>query len=119
MRKYDYKKAIEIIEAEKQNLVNVYLGMYEDWFYTADEVWANNKYKKNLEKEPEIGGIRCSYWATPTIKLIFANDEEKMIECYIGEQDGEKPVWLELGCLSAPCQYSLPPIEKWEKNEDK
>ena len=64
MRKYDYKKAIEIIEAEKQNLVNVYLGMYEDWFYT-------------------------------------------------------KPVWLELGCLSAPCQDSLPPIEKWEKNEDK
>lgn len=45
MRKYDYKKAIEIIEAEKQNLVNVYLGMYEDWFYTADEVWANNEYK--------------------------------------------------------------------------
>lgn len=40
MKRYDFKRAQEIIEVEKnKGLVSATLGMYEDWNWTAEEVW--------------------------------------------------------------------------------
>lgn len=50
MRNYDYKKAIEIIEQEKENLNSVYLGMISNWRWTSEMVWCKNSYLINLKK---------------------------------------------------------------------
>lgn len=37
--KYDFKKAKDLIEAERENIARAYLGMREDWDWTADTVF--------------------------------------------------------------------------------
>lgn len=82
---YDYKKAIELIELEKENgLISADMGMAQDWFWTANEVWNkedgyinindNNSTLKDFTDEDTIAGINGSFWATPIIKLYFTND---------------------------------------------
>ena len=48
MKCYDYAKAKQIIEENKDNLVEASLGMHEDWFWTAETVWENGEYKREL-----------------------------------------------------------------------
>jgi hypothetical protein len=48
MKKYDFLKAIKLIEDNKENLESASLGMHEDWFWTAETIWENGEYKKEL-----------------------------------------------------------------------
>ena len=113
MREYDYEKAKEIIERQKNegNLLEAVFGMHEDWFWTAESIWENGKYKFNLEDKPDIAGIKGSSWATPVLKLKYKSGKEKFVSCYKGEKSGEKPATLELGCLSEPVQENIPKYE--------
>lgn len=112
MKKYDFAKARDFIEAEKEILAEAVLGMHEDWYWTAEAVWKNGKYAVNLATVTRIAGISGSPWATPVIKLKYIDGKERFLECYKGESSGTKPDFLELGVLSGPLQDSIAPIEK-------
>ena len=112
MKKYDFTKARDFIEAEKEFLAEASLGMHEDWFWTAETIWKNGKYAVNLATVAKIAGIFGSSWATPVIKLEYNDGKERFLECYKGESSGTKPDFLELGVLSGSVQNSIAPIEK-------
>ena len=85
MKVYNYKKAKELIEKYKdQDLKHVYLGMKEDWSWTSETIWSNNKYLVKLKKDTRIAGIKSSYWATPVIELEFG-DHLLTTDCYTYE----------------------------------
>ena len=48
MKKYNFTKAKQLIDKHKDNLESASLGMHEDWFWTAETVWENGKYKREL-----------------------------------------------------------------------
>ena len=88
MKKYDFKSAQEIIEVEKLNgLVSVTLGMYEDWDWTADEVWnKETSYTEDFFAQ-NIAGISSSSWATPYMSLIYEDGSEKAFEMSIHQPE--------------------------------
>lgn len=104
--KYDYLLAKKTIQKYSDLLEEASLGMAEDWFWTAGTVYADGTFVINLEeKELKIAGIDSSPWATPTLSLLFKDGSEKLLPCHTGESDiCKRPEWLELGCLSGPCQ---------------
>ena len=53
MKYYDYKKAKKLIEANRENLSSAALGMHEDWFWTAETIWENGEYKKELPDDAD------------------------------------------------------------------
>lgn len=112
MEKYDFAKAHDFIEAEKEILAEAALGMHEDWFWTAETIWKNGKYAVNLATATKIAGISGSSWATPVIKLEYKDGKVRFLECCKGESSGTKPDFLELGVFSGLVQGSIPPIEK-------
>ena len=112
MKKYDFAKARDFIEAEKEILAEAILGMHEDWLWTSETIWENGKYAANLATVTEIAGISGSSWATPVIKLKYNDGKERFLECYKGESSGRKSVFFGLGVLSGPVQDSIAPIEK-------
>ena len=48
MKSYDYKKAKQLIEENKQSLLKACLGMHEDWLYTSETVWENGQFQRAL-----------------------------------------------------------------------
>ena len=109
MKLYDFNKAKQLIEANRDNLSEASLGMHEDWFWTADTIFEDNEFVKELNDNTEIGGINGSRWATPTLQLKFKDDTDKMIPCYTGESCGE-PNTNFLGVLSSPVQQNITPL---------
>ena len=117
MRTYNYSRAVELINAEK-NLATAEMGMYEDWFWTAETVWENGNYTKELKTAPRIAGISGSCWATPSIKLTYEDGTELMLPCFTGESTQEQPIGFELGVLSSPAQDTLPPLVEDKPSPD-
>lgn len=48
MKYYDYKKAKKLIDENKHQIKSASLGMHEDWFWTAETVWENGEFKREL-----------------------------------------------------------------------
>ena len=48
MKNYNFKKAKELIENSKDCIISASLGMHEDWFWTAETIWENGKYTREL-----------------------------------------------------------------------
>ena len=83
MKYYDYEKAKSIIKENKKNgLVEASLGMKEDWYWTGETIWQNNKYITKLKENTKIGGISASNWATPVLELIYSDDTKIILNCY-------------------------------------
>ena len=83
MKHYDYDKAKSIIKENKsKGLVEVSLGMKEDWYWTAETIWFNNKYVRVLKENSEIAGIKGSGWATPVLELVYSDGTEITLNCY-------------------------------------
>ena len=73
--KYDFKRAKKLIENNKHNLKSAVLGMDEDWFWTATEIWNEKEgYLVDLNTVETIAGISGSYWATPTLEFEYKKD---------------------------------------------
>lgn len=53
MKNYDFKKAKQIIEENKENLVSASLGMHEDWFWTAEIIYEEGEFKRQLPDNAE------------------------------------------------------------------
>ena len=83
MKYYDYERAKSIIKENKKNgLVEASLGMKEDWYWTGETIWANNKYITKLKENTEIGGIKGSSWATPVLELFYSDETKIILNCY-------------------------------------
>ena len=117
MKKYDFQKAKKYIEENKDNILSVAMGMHEDWFWTADIVFAEGEYKASLAGGDLIAGIDGSCWATPVMEVIFKDGAEKIINCYTGESTEEGPPGL-FGSLSGPVQDARGLIDTEEDEEE-
>lgn len=107
MKRYDFKIVKDFIEANKGIISQVSLGMHEDWFWTAETVYEDKKYTRELNDGDEICGIIGSEWATPVMEIDYINSQSKTINCYSEEGVSvEQPSWTKdaLGVLSAPAQ---------------
>ena len=91
--KYDFKKAKLFIEQNKENIKEAYLGMHEDWFWTAETIFEDGEFKVNLDdKDLSIGGINGSYWATPVLQVEYKDETIKTFHCHDnGEQGNARP----------------------------
>lgn len=115
MKNYDYAKATEYINKHGDEIESVTLGMHEDWFWTAEAVWKNGEYTEDhrggLNDKTEIGGIKGSTWATPSMRIDYKDGTEKHIPCYVGESEKDSAPYNMLGALSGPVQDAMPPLE--------
>ena len=105
MKNYDFKAAKKAIQLKSDLLDSATLGIFEDWFWTAQTVFEDGVFEINLDEVKKIAGIGGSSWGTPRLMLNYKDGREEMVDMYT--KDGEqcdKPEWLELGCLSGPCQ---------------
>ena len=83
MKYYDYERAKSIIKENKKNgLVEASLGMKEDWYWTGETIWSNNKYITKLKENTKIGGIKGSNWATPVLELFYSDETKIILNCY-------------------------------------
>jgi len=119
MKNYNFDLAKKIIQtiSELTEIESASLGMQEDWFWTAETIYKDGKYTKDLvsteqadylskeykEKRKNgmsifsdeaskydsifIGGIYGSYWATPVIQIDFTDGSQKIFECFSGVQE--------------------------------
>ena len=101
MAEYDFKRAKEFIEENRGSIKSAWLGMNEDWFWTAETIYKDGEFTLDLCKEGlTIGGIDGSDWATPTLEIELMDGELKKKPCFKGRKGGIKPDWFSLGCLS-------------------
>lgn len=113
MKYYDFEKIKQFIEQHKNIIETASLGFNEDWFWTAETVFENGEFSKQLNEETKIAGINGSMWATPTMEIVYTDGTEEKIECSKGEFsidniteriEREMLVTSGLGCLSKPSQ---------------
>lgn len=114
MKTYDFQKAKQIIESNQGHIKDAYLGMHEDWFWTAEEVFsAEAGFTVDLDSVKTIGGIDGSVWATPVLRLTLKSGEDKCIACFTDDgapARGGNPFGF--GPLSSPAQLSIPSVEE-------
>lgn len=116
---YDFKLAKLIIDTHVGLgiVVSASLGMREDWFWTAESVWENGEYTKDLDTVTEIAGITSSYWATPIIKIETDKGDTIAFNCHNGISTADELTKIEQsamwssGCLSGPCQNYIDTFE--------
>jgi hypothetical protein len=150
MKYYDFTKAKNLIEQSKDCIQSASLGMHEDWWWTAETVFENGKFTRSILSNEDakemhseyvnrrkggmsifdddvdkysaclIGGIMGSDWATPTLNLVYADGEDKMIPCFISDGDDiplgdkiEKQVLWTSGVLSSKVQENITPLENY------
>jgi hypothetical protein len=101
MKTYDFAKAQKFIEDNISSINRASLGMDEDWFWTAETIFENGSFTKNLKSSKvDIGGINASTWATPTLEIEYKDGSIKKYNCYIGESDGPRCPEFMYGCIS-------------------
>lgn len=86
MKTYDFAKAKQLIEENKDNIESAYLGMSEDWSWTAVAVFKDGEFTMDLDEQPEIAGIKSSSWATPELRINFKDGNSEEIECLLASQ---------------------------------
>lgn len=105
MRKYDFKKAKTLILACEDRIEVATMGMHEDWWWTATQVFCDGSFLVDLDDdELKISGISGSAWATPVLEITLKDGTTTLSNCFVGEADMEKPEWFKLGPLSEPIQ---------------
>lgn len=88
MKVFDNALIVSAIDKHKENIASADIGMFEDWFWTAEPIFKDGQYTQDLTKQTAMsGGINGSYWATPIIRIktkdnqtidypVFSSDEE-------------------------------------------
>jgi len=117
MKKYDFKKAKIIVEHfSKHNDLEVSIGFYEDWFWTADILFSAGEFKIDLSTVNGIVGLSQSEFATPVIILEFDGSKR----CFeISQEAGsicQKNWDHSHGEMSRDCQGNITqlPIEQFD-----
>lgn len=117
MKMFDFAKAKQIIEENKDSLEVASMGMQEDWFWTGETVWEEGKFTQELNEDTTIGGLQGSSWATPILLMQYKNGVEESLACYTGESSGVNQfgVALTSGPLSSKAQATMPPVREYKK----
>jgi len=114
MKKYDFAKAKRLIEENQEHIQDAYLGMYEDWFWTGEEVFNDEDgFTVNLDSVETIASISGSSWATPCLRVSLKSGADKCIACFVDDgapKSGGIP--FALGVLSGPVQDNMPQLEE-------
>lgn len=79
MKNYDYLKAKRLIEKYKDNLISATLGMHEDWFWTAETVWEEGEYKRELPDNADY------------LNELYIKARQNGLPMYLPHKDGENP----------------------------
>lgn len=104
MRKYNFPEIKRFIQKYSDYLVEVQAGIQEDWFWTAETIYVDDRLTVNLDDPTlHIAGIQGSSWGTPVICATFKDGAEQFIPMYSGEKTEEGPDNY-LGCLSSIAQ---------------
>jgi len=113
MKTYNYKKAKQVIENNKDKIKEASLGMKEDWYWTAETIYSDGEFKKNLDdNDLLLGGIDGSGWATPALLVEYKDGKEIFIDMYIDDGSPEKHGFrMPFGPLSGPAQNSISDIK--------
>lgn len=119
MKKYDFEKVKAIINQEAHNIKEASVGMYEDWFWTAETIFENGGFTRELNENTEIGGIKGSSWATPSLRVEYNDGREECIPCYTGSSTAYQPPFPNLGVLSGPVQDNMPALKFDKESESK
>lgn len=82
MKNYDFERAKQLVESQQDQIDSASMGMFEDWFWTAETVFENGNWKNDLNPNTNIGGINRSEWATPTLEIRFKDGRREMIDCF-------------------------------------
>lgn len=80
MRQVDWAKVKEFIEAQKDNLKSVHVGLAEDWSHTSGEVW--NSEDGYIPKE-DTYVYASSVWATPSVDIEYNYGSSETVECWM------------------------------------
>lgn len=117
-KEYDFQKAKKIIKDNEKTLLEACLGIQEDWFWTAETVWEDGEFIKNLDEIKHIGGIPGSVWATPVIRLEHKSGKDEVFECFTGESSGFNTMGSMMisGPLSSAAQENMPNAKEYNKN---
>jgi hypothetical protein len=118
MAKYDFKKAKKIIEDKMGEISSASLGMHEDWFWTAEQVFIDGEFIIDLDGVTQIAGIGGSGWATPVLQMEYKDGSEEVVPCYKGDdKPSGKPDFdfLMHGVLSGPAQANRPQLKEERK----
>ena len=127
MKKYDYDFIRNVLNEviKDDNVIEVSLGMKEDWFWTAQAIWTrahglerldsfsdedNTTIEDAVTDHTKIGGIVGSQWATPVICVEYAKGEKAWFYAYPakrGRPAKTQPNPLEYGVLSKLIQERI------------
>lgn len=110
MKSYNEIKVYQYINNNIDIIETVYIGMYEDWWWTAESIFENVGEKFDISVFEDIS-LHESYWATPSMLVRFMDGSERLFDVSKGESDGKKDVTDIHGALSIETQNSLPKLE--------
>ena len=87
-KEYDFQKMKQLVKDNAANgLASMRVGMAEDWFWTAEEVWNKKDGFLSPVEEGYVAGITGSDWATPIAIMEFEDNSTIAEECYISNDE--------------------------------
>lgn len=90
MKKYSTNAIKKYIEEHRRDIDYVDCGMREDWSWTAEIVFENDKFSENYDWDNDnisVAGISGSTWATPVMNVHFKDGNAEIVDCYIDDMD--------------------------------
>ena len=90
MKYYSTKKIRGFVAKSEKPIESVSVGMKEDWSWTSKEIYAEGKFKVNVnEKRLKVAGIEGSTWATPVMSVDYTDGTDETIDCYVDDREIE------------------------------
>jgi hypothetical protein len=87
MKVFDNALIINAIDKHKENIVSADIGMFEDWFWTAEPIFENDAITQDLSKKiATSGGVNGSDWATPIIRIKTKDDQTIEYQVYTTDE---------------------------------
>ena len=119
MKRFNTPKIYDFIDKNKDYIEEASIGMYEDWFWTAENIWEDGTYIRSVEDVH----LQKSRWATPSLMLIYLDETTKFFDVSIGQQKPETILHDSMaiqqgqGCISKPIQETMPDLEDIKEPE--
>lgn len=89
MKYYSKRVITNYVNAHKDEIKDVTVGMEEDWFWTAEIIYDNvNGFYDVLDSFEEdsdlieVAGICGSSWATPVMRVSFLDGTDEVLDCW-------------------------------------
>ena len=85
---YNFKLIRQYVEGFKELIDTAYIGMEEEWFYSAATIFDEGEYTRDISTEGrKIDGVSGSPWATPILMIRFKDGTEAIFDCGTIDRD--------------------------------